>query len=190
MSVPPDNYYSAPPPTRSNSSGCWKAAGITCGVLIVLTAVVVFFAVRAAKEAIHKGTGIFGKTFGAAFDIGITTANGLKIQQAVVKYHQQHGKYPDTLTDLVADGLVDGKILHSALDTNPDPGHISWTYTKPAEGAPGSTPILKLHYHIVIPGSNTQQTQDNDMIINLDGTTGQNTSYHTQTHYGTPSGSQ
>lgn len=180
MSVPPGNYYGGGgPPPRSNSGGCWKAVGITCGLLIILGIIGIFFAVRYTKEALHSGTGIFG-TIGKAVQ---SAKEGQTIQKAVVAYHTQHGKYPDDLMTLVSGGLLDGKNLHSDLDTDPNPGHVSWKYIKPAEGAPGKTPILKLQYKITIPGANTQQSQEGTMVINLDGTSGSSTesNYHSQT---------
>lgn len=191
MSMPPSNYYGGGPPTRSNSGGCWKAVGITCGLLVILGIVGIFFTVRYAKQAMRSGTGIFG-TVGKAMQ---SAKEGQTIQKAVVQYHTQHGKYPDDLMTLVSDGLLDGRNLHSGLDSDPNPGHISWVYTKPAGGAPGKTPILSMHYKITIPaGGNTQQSQDGEMIIDLDGSNGSSThstyhsessssgSYSTQTH--------
>jgi hypothetical protein len=171
MNNQPGNYYNAPPPAKSSSGGCWKAAGITCGVLVLLVIIAGFFIYRAGK-------GIFGQ----AMSIGKTAANGIKIQQGVVQYHTKNGKYPATLTDLVSDGEIDGKILHSDLDTDPNPGHISWTYTKPAEGSPGSTPILKYHYHLNLPGANSaRQVPATDITINLDGTTASGNTYSSHT---------
>ena len=79
--------------------------------------------------------------------------DGVRLQQAIAAYHQEKGQYPKTLMQLVQDGRIDGKLLHNDLDDNPNPGHISWRYTRPAEGAPGSTPILEEPYQITMGGS-------------------------------------
>ncbi len=179
---PPGNYT----PPRSNSNGCWKAGGITCGVLLVLGIIAVVIGGLAVKKALHNRTGIFGKVM----DIATTTTNGITIQKAVVKYHADHGKYPTNLTQLVADGDIDGKILHSSLDPNPDPGHISWTYHQPTETSAPNTPLLTMHVELNIPGANTQQTSNSDIVINLDGTSASNenssTGTHVETHTGSP----
>ncbi len=70
------------------------------------------------------------------------------------------------------DGSLDGKRLHNDLDDSPDPGHVSWRYTPPAEGAPGTTPILEEPYHITIGGS----TQPGKIVVTLDGKSQSDTS--------------
>lgn len=163
MGIPPNQ-----PPSNSNS-GCLKAFGITCGVLLVLAIVGGIFAVRFVKNSMADKHGLFGQIAG----IGMTSANGVQIQKAVVAYHDKHGHYPDTLMDLVSDGQIDGKILHSDMDPNPNPGHVSWQYTKPAEGAPGNTPILKFHFRLNVPTGKNQPPPESDVVINLDGSTPQ-----------------
>lgn len=159
MSVPPSGS------PRNSSGGCWKAFGITCGVLLVLGVIVIFFAARFVKDSVKDRHGLFGQIAG----IGMTAANGAAIQQAVVQYHQKHGRYPDALSALVSDGLIDGRVLHSDMDPDPSPGHVSWRYTKPAEGAPGSTPLLKFHFRLNVPTGRNQPPPESDVIINLDG---------------------
>lgn len=159
MSVPPNS-----PPSNSNG-GCLKAFGITCGVLLVLAVVGIFFAARFVKTSMADKRGIFGQIAG----IGMTAANGAAIRKAVVDYHQKHGQYPNQLTDLVSDGLIKGGVLHSAMDTDPNPNHVSWRYSKPAEGAPGRTPVLRFHYRLNIPTSKNQPAPESDIVINLDG---------------------
>ena len=164
MSVPPSNplppggYYVQPPPRPANSnSGCLKAFGITCGVLVLL-------AIIGGVLLYKAGAPLFQQAMG----IGQDNLRGKQIQQAVVAYHQKNGKYPPNLTTLVGDGeITDGKILHSTQDPNPNPGHISWRYTPPPEGAPGDTPILSLPYSITV----VNQTQRAELGINLDGST-------------------
>ena len=64
-----------------------------------------------------------------------------------------------------------GKILHNSLDSDPSPGHITWSYTKPSEGASGITPILELKYTMPFPGSSQQPPLKMSSIITLDGRT-------------------
>ena len=160
---PPGSPYYGPPPGRpaNSNAGCFKAFGITCGVLLLLAIIGGVFLFKA-------GAPIFQQAMKFGQSLGQSSVNGRKIQQAVVAYHAKNGSYPPNLTALVADGeITDAGILHSDQDTNPNPGHISWQYHQPAEGAPGSTPILDLPYKITIGG----QTQGSDLIINLDGST-------------------
>ena len=159
MGIPPNR-----PPSNSNG-GCLKAFGITCGVLLVLAVVGVFFAARFVKNSMADKHGLFGQIAG----IGMTAANGAQIRKAVVDYHAKHGRYPNALTDLVSDGLIESTLLHSDMDTDPNPRHVSWRYTKPAEGAPGSTPILKFHFRINVPTNTNQPAPESDVVINLDG---------------------
>lgn len=178
MNTPPsDNApsgapYTPPQPPKSGSGGCWKAAGLTCGVLFLVALIAVFFVGRAVKENIshsHKGN-----LFGTLFSTGRATQDGIKIQQAVVAYRKAHGHYPSSLLDLVSEGRIDGKILHNDLDPSPSPTSISWHYTKPAPDAPGSTPLLTEHFRLDIPGSKAQSA-DSALVITLDGKAGSST---------------
>ena len=155
---PPGGYYAQPPQRPANSnSGCLKAFGITCGVLVLLAIVGGFLLFKAGAPLFQQAMGI-----------GQDSVHGMQIQKAVVAYHQKNGKYPPNLTALVADGeITDGKILHSAQDPSTNPGHVSWRYTRPPEGAPGYTPILSLPYSITV----ANQTQRAELTINLDGST-------------------
>lgn len=96
---------------------------------------------------------------------GKAGVDGFRLQQAIVAYHQEKGQYPQTLLDLVSTNRIDGKLLHNDLDDNPDPSHVSWRYTPPAEGAPANTPILEEPYQITFGGS----TQPGNIVITLDG---------------------
>lgn len=165
--VPPGGVYYGPPtnPPRSNN-GCLKAFGITCGVLLLLGTLAVIFGGLAVRKSLSKK----GSLLNTAMGVGTATPNGIKIQQAVVAYHRAKGKYPPNLQALVPDYLTDGKLLHSDLDSNSNPGHVSWTYVKPAANAPGSTPLLRLPYQLPIPGqSGPDATQPGEVVITLDG---------------------
>jgi hypothetical protein len=181
MSVPPNTpppggyYYTPPPQNRGGGSGgCLKAAGITCGVLLLLGVVLVLFSVMAVKKQLQNPD--IHNPVGAGIAAGISATNGMKIQQAIVRYHQQTGKYPANLNALYPNYLTDGKILHSPLDSNPNPGHISWTYIKPAEGADPKSPLLRLPYEINMTIGGSTSSQKQEIVINLDGTETTNTS--------------
>jgi len=159
----PGGYYYGPPPGRpaNSNAGCLKAFGITCGVLLLLGVIGIALLIKTGGPLIQQAM-----KFGTS--IAHAAQNGRTIQHAVVAYHAKNGKYPPNLIALVADGeITDAKILHSDQDANPNPGHISWRYMRPSEGAPGDTPILDLPYQITIGG----QTQASHLIINLDGST-------------------
>ena len=169
---PPGGYYSAPP--RKSGVNGWKIAGFGCLALFLLAAVGGILLVRTVKDRISHpskndviGVGII------ATQAGI---DGAHLRQAIVEYHQEKGQYPKTLMQLVQENRIDGKLLHNDLDDNPSPGHVSWRYTKPAEGAPGSTPVLEEPYKITMAGS----TQSSQIIITLNG----------QSQTGTPSQGQ
>jgi len=180
MSVPPyspppgGNYYNAPPPPANNSNGCLKAAGITCGVLVLLGVIIGIIGVVAVKKQLaHPDK---SSPFGVVVIVAKATPDGVAIHQAIVSYHNKTGKYPNKLEDLVPDYLPDGKKLHNDLDPNPSPGHVTWKYTKPQEGADGKTPLLSLPYEVTVANSGGKQTQHAEVIINLDGSSGSNTS--------------
>ncbi|BDI32996.1 hypothetical protein CCAX7_50470 [Capsulimonas corticalis] len=153
MSTPP-YYQNTPPPSKSNSSGCWKIGGIGCAVVLLLGVVGSVWIFNTFKGVLQSTVG--------------TTQNGLKIRRAVIDYHDKKGSYPAKLADLVPDYLPSPTILHDASDTNPDPSHISWTYHRPTEGAPPKTPLLENSIVIKIGNNPPARTS---FIINLDGTT-------------------
>ena len=160
MSVPP-NFV--PPPARPASGGGWKIFGIGCLVLFLGVAIGGVILVRNVKEAIthpNKNSAI-----GVGVLAGQAGVQGVQLQQAIVAYHAAKGRYPRTLNDLVVEGTIDGKMLHNALDDSANPGHISWRYTPPAEGAPGTTPILTEPYQMTISGTTVPQ----QIVVTLDG---------------------
>ena len=158
--VPPGNVPPAPP--RSAGRG-WKIFGIGCLVLFLAAAIGGVVLVRNVKDAIiHPNK---GSVIGVGVLAGQAGADGARLQQAIVAYRAAKGHYPRTLTDLVTDGTVDGKLLHNDLDDSPNPGHISWRYTPPAEGAPGTTPILAQTYQLAVAG----RTAPQQIVITLDG---------------------
>jgi len=177
MSVPPQGpppggyYYTPPPPpNQGNSNGCLKAAGITCGVLLLLgilgTAALFFVGKRAYDHPDrHSPMGFVAATTKTALNAAV-------IREAVVKYHTKTGHYPANLASLVPEYLPNASTLHSPLDSIESEDHVSWQYIKPKEGGNPHTPLLRMRYDIDINGS-TQRNgpQKGEIVMNLDGTT-------------------
>lgn len=163
--MPGGPYYPAPQRPANNNAGCFKAVGITCGVLFVIVAIVLIFFVRYVKNQMSNPG---NNPIGIGIKAGLATQGGMRLQQAIVAYHTKHGQYPKNLMQLVMDGETDGRELHNGLDPNPNPAHISWQYTRPAEGAPGDTPILREPYQITFGNQSTQ----GQIVINLNGSSG------------------
>lgn len=163
---PPGGYYSAPPPKPSGGVNGWKIAGFGCLGLFLLAAIGGVLLVRNVKNSIDHPSK--NSIIGIGMLAGKASLDGVHLQQAIVAYHAKHNAYPQTLMDLYTDGPIDatgGKLLHNDLDDSPDPAHISWRYFPPAEGAPGSTPILEEPYHLTLGGS----TAPGRIIIDLNG---------------------
>ena len=167
--TPPGGYYAAPPPKPSNGSG-WKIAGFGCLGFFLLAAICGVLLVRNVKNKIANPSK--SDAVGVIVLAGQAGLDGAHLRQAIVTYHAQHGRYPKSLMELYTDGSIDGKLLHNGLDDSPDPAHLSWRYTPPAEGAPGSTPILEESYHITL--GNT--TQPGKLVIDLNGRSQSNSS--------------
>ena len=161
--LPPGGYVPGPYPAPKSGGGALKIVGIGCLGLFLLAAIGGVIAVRNFKSQLaHPNK---NSLMGMGVIVGQATMGGVQLQQAVVAYHRQHGTYPKTLIALVEEGGIDGKTLHNDLDDSPSPGHVSWRYTKPAEGAPGSTPILEEPYHLTVGSS----SQPGKIVITLNG---------------------
>jgi len=169
-SPPPGGYYAAPPPpANSGSGGGWKIGGIGCAVIFLLVVIGGVMTVRNFKNQLaHPNKGNIMGTAIAAEKAGM---DGAEIQQAITHYHTQNGKYPNSLMELVQDGSLDGKKLHNELDDHSDPGHVSWIYHRPTEGAPDTTPVLEEPYHITVGGT----TQPGRLVILLNSRSAGNT---------------
>ena len=162
--TPPNNPpYGAPPARPSGGGNGWKIAGFGCLGLFLLAAIGGVILVRNVKNSLAHPSK--NSILGIGILAGKASLDGQHLQQAVVAYHSKHGAYPQTLMDLYSDGSIDGKLLHNDLDDSPDPAHISWRYQPPAEGAPGSTPILQEPYRLTIGGTDTP----GKITIDLDG---------------------
>lgn len=174
MSIPPSNpppygnqpsggYYPSQPPRPSGGGNGWKIAGFGCLGLFLIAAVGGVILVRNVKNSLSHPSK--NSLVGMAVLANQASLDGVHLQQAIVAYHAKHGAYPQTLMDLYTEGSIDGKLLHNDLDDSADPAHVSWRYRPPAEGAPGSTPILQEPYHLTLGGTTTP----GKITVDLDG---------------------
>jgi len=158
----PGSNYGNVPPRKSGVSG-WKIAGFGCLALFLLAAVgAVMLGLAARNQYQHPSK---NSPLGIGIMAGKAGMDGARLRLAILAYHQEKGQYPQTLEQLVSESRIDGKMLHNDLDDYSSPGHVSWRYTKPAEGAPGNTPLLEEPYKITMGGS----TQSSRIVITLDG---------------------
>jgi len=166
MAISPDKKPA--PPRVTKISGCVQALGLTCGTLTLL---VVVLAMIGGKILQSQGPHPNVKTTAGAEAAWLTSLqDGQKIAEAITYYHASQGVYPDSLDQLVPQSLPDRAILHSALDTSPDPNHISWTYVKPAPNAPSTTTVLKLSFVVPIDGSSPKINAAYEVDFDLEGT--------------------
>ena len=159
----PPGGYRPLPPAKSGGGNGWKIAGFGCLGLFLLAAIGGVILVRNVKNSFDHPSK--NSIVGIGVLAGKASLDGVHLQQAIVAYHTKHSAYPKTLMDLYTDGSIDGKLLHNDLDDSPDPAHVSWRYQQPAEGAPGSTPILQEPYHLTIAGT----TAPGKITIDLNG---------------------
>jgi len=164
MAISPDKKPA--PPRAVKISGCFQALGLSCGTLMLLLVVLTMIGSSILqKQGAHPNV---KTTVGAEAAWINSLQDGQKIVDAINYYHASQGVYPDTLNQLVPQALSDRTILHSALDPSPDPNHISWGYTKPAQNAPLTTSVLKLNIVIPIDGASAKDNQTYEVDFALD----------------------
>jgi len=149
-------------PQGNSGSGCLKAAGISCLVLLVL----IIGGVALMVHTVQKSG------FMSSFEQeGKSLSDGFVIYKAITTYRAKNGGYPPDLTSLVPDYLPDGKILHSPADAvSTSPGHISWEYFRPTASTPPDAALLDLPYVFRLPVQPTNMPPvKGDFIITVDG---------------------
>ena len=142
---------------------CWLVGGLTCVGLVIIGAIAIF----AGFYSLFRGPLKGAIQSGAAAQM--CKQHMLQIQQAVDRYHTHTGTYPDALTDLVPTYLPDRSVLHCSMDTNPDPSHVTYEYSKPTETTPGTAPLLTLHWNMSIKMMGTSQTVGETEIVTVNG---------------------
>ena len=170
MNNPGQYVQSPPPPPAKKGPSCWLIGGLGC--LVVFIIVAILFGIGAYKLATNpKVGGMFGKAMQYGINVSATEKSMMDIQQGMVKYKAKNGSYPKSLSDLAPDYLAAASDLHSPLDVNTDPTHVSYTYVKPAATAPPTTEFIDIKYTIDIgvQPSSTYNPPTSTLAMTLNG---------------------
>ena len=130
--------------------GCYRLGVITCAVvaigamLTIVLGMLYIFRHPAAKTM-----------FGNAQLLATCQQQMTMIGQALQRYEIRYDQYPDRLSDLYPSFLSKKDLLKCPADKRDIQvaATDSYTYVKPAPGAPGDTPIVMCNRHLLITGS-------------------------------------
>jgi type II secretory pathway pseudopilin PulG len=130
---------------------------------LVVLIIAGFIGYGAFKLAHNKTfTSTFGKALSYGTGLGASEKQMASIIQALHQYRTDNGNYPKSLSGLVPKYLPVATVLHSPLDTNPDPTHVSYSYVKPFPSAPATTEVINITYSFdfgqaATPGTGVKQ---------------------------------
>ncbi len=182
---PPGGYVTpnSTPPKRG--PGCWAWGLMTCLVVVIIFAVLFAAGLYKMSKTAQgrKLMGTFSSAVHSGQNMGACMQKMKAVRDAVVRYHDHTGKYPANLNALLPDYLASPATLHCDLDSVTDPKHVTFVYTKPKEGAPGSTPLLSFHWKYEIAVGDQSELSEMNVGMTLDGTTNTSQS-QSSTHSG------
>ncbi len=136
MSAP--EMYPPSPPTRQGSGSCWKWGGIACagcGCVVVL-AFVAFLAVVASRPDVRKA---YSRIMTTAQEAEQAIKRMQKLGEAIGKFAEDNGRYPDKLAD-----LAPRYVAAEMLRVSDSPEAKQFTYHKPPPDAEGSFRMLEV----------------------------------------------
>ena len=135
-------------PQARQASGCFRTGAIACLVAaLAFVLLVVILGVLLMRNPRAKSL------VGRAQVMATCQQQLTMIGQALKRYEIRHDQYPDHLTDLCPDFLPNKTILKCPSDTRnaQTAAADSYTYVKPAPGAPDDTPVVMCNRHVLIP---------------------------------------
>jgi hypothetical protein len=176
-STPPGGYVPPSAQFGQQRSGpsCWVWGLCTCLVVVIIVCVVIATAVYNYSKS-SGGKKLFSSmhtALGETSKLGPAMVKMHAVHDAVIRYHERNGAYPATLKALLPDYLASASDLHTDFDTNPDPAHVSFTYTEPAANAPGSTQLLSFHWTYMIDIGVQKEDIDTEEDMLIDGSANQ-----------------
>lgn len=191
MNNMPPSYVPPGPPIRRGPN-CWLIGALTCLgiVVLVIIAIIVGIASFTHTAAGKKFASTFGSAMRGASMLPACEQNMLEIREAILRYHEHTGKYPDSLKDLVPTYVTDPSILHCPLDPNSDPSHVTYVYTKPNSSTSSAAPLLTLHWIMNMDVGPQTQTTDTAVTVTMGGevTRSQSSTQSTNSNSGAPGG--
>ena len=167
----PPAYIPPSAPVKRGPS-CWLVGALTCLGIVILVVIAIVVGITSFT---HSAAGKkFASTFGSAMhksatDAPIAIRNMETIREAIMRYHDHTGSYPDNLQQLVPTYLPDSSVLHSALDSNSNPSHVSYTYTKPTSSSTDSSTLLALHWQMSMSFGDQTQTTNFTYVLPIKG---------------------
>jgi hypothetical protein len=159
------------PVQQRRGPSCWAVGGIGCLVVIVVGIV---FLIAIVGVVVKSPA---GKDIGSSLRSNIKTAFASAscvvampaIREAILRYHDHTGNYPNKLTDLSPDYLPSGTSLHCSVDKSDDPSHVTYQYFKPTDKTPQSATLLSFFYVQTTKAGTFQQSQTITEVMTLGG---------------------
>ncbi|MGC8667851.1 MAG: hypothetical protein ACP5VE_07060 [Chthonomonadales bacterium] len=134
-----------PPAPSGGGGGCWKWGALSCGIGCAL--VVVVFAVLVIVMWPRIKTA-FGAASRMAQDVSALQYEMGRVNDALHRYHQKTGKYPDKL-----DALAPKYLTKADLHFSHDPSGPEFTYYKPRQNAQPTDVVLEYKLVTQQPGN-------------------------------------
>jgi hypothetical protein len=173
---PPSYIPPSAPPRRGPS--CWLVGALTCLGIVILVVIAIVIGISSIA---HSPAGKkFVSTFSSAVHTGSMVpecqAKMRTIREAIIRYHEHTGSYPNNLKQLVPTYLPDASTLHCQLDSSTDPSHVTFIYTKPTDSTSDSSTLLAFHMQMTMSFGEQTQVQDYTYSITKGGELQQNMS--------------
>ena len=137
-------------PIQSGKKGpsCWVIGGLSCIALMVMVVVFLAFIMLGTSSG-RKFSTELASDAKSSMEIPKSMYQMSDIRGAVIRYQRKNNRYPVSISELYPIYLARKQELHSALDPNTNPDHVTFAYTEPAVNAPPSTIILKMRWDYV-----------------------------------------
>jgi len=146
---PPPQYTYRP--SRPSSGGVWKGIAIACLVLFAFVMLafvgcgILFFKMVKSPEFKQY----VEQSIQDTRDMEKCRLNLKDLGEALKRYREHNGRYPDSLKQLQPKYLPPGVSLHCPADRNPKT--ISYSYTKPSDQTPDDATIVECTHHRLGP---------------------------------------
>jgi hypothetical protein len=145
--------------------------GVTCVVVflaIAVTCSILVYSFMHSKTGQQAMKGI-NQAAGTAKYLPDADQKMREVYDAIERYKGHTGHYPTNLQQLEPDYLADPNALHSKIDADPDPSHVTFEYTVPTDSTPKDAAILQYKWVFKMTISGMTQVQTQIFKMSLDG---------------------